>query len=263
MIKRLLFLFTMTSIPLMAFSASSIKELEVLGETAIFTLSQPKVHQVPSCVSAEHHNKWAINLSSLQGQAMYSLLVTAVSKEQPVKVSSTQRCESIATIEQAAGVALHKKPTQASSQVPALYKSDGVTKLGNIIGQYRNETYYASEVGSKGPSIYILYEHTTGLLFLDAQCRGEAYSEYGLQKRPIYIRNLDYYGAKSHPDNIDDRLNTKGQVKVYESRVEYIDTVPETTCRYKGFMASMYSESVTKVIRYPHPLCGESACIIK
>ncbi|BBN83627.1 hypothetical protein PA25_36120 [Pseudoalteromonas sp. A25] len=263
MTYRLIILLTILFIPLLSHAASKIKQLEVQGETAIFTLADPKSHAVPSCVSSDNQNKWAINLNSLQGQAMYSLLVTAVSKGMEVDVTSANRCEALPNVEQAAYLALNVSQTAQTAQGPALYKSDGVTKLGNIVAMpQHNSYYYVPDDGRKGADSYTLYEDNQNMLFLNAQCTGDAYVDGTIYRIPSYSRRLDLYIYHTSGSQSENRLYTKGNIPVF-----YLEQIPpyhefNYTCTNSNRVASDYTAAV-KVVTKPHDLCGESACIIK
>ncbi|MBD1582583.1 hypothetical protein [Pseudoalteromonas sp. S16_S37] len=265
MTYRQTILLTILFSPFLSNATSQIKQLEVQGETATFTLSAPKTHTIPSCVSNDNQNKWAINLNSLQGQAMYSLLVTAVSKGMEVDVTSANRCEALPNVEQAAYVALSVNQQVQKSQIPALYKSDGVTKLGNIVGSPAHHYYYYVPIeGAKIPKYYLASSANNPLFFLDAQCSGQPYiNSHFPGNPPAYSQAIDLFVWQTNYLVDDNKLNIHGQAKVYELKGTWVNDGYQYECTDTGKVASEYPITASKVVPSPHYLCGESACIIK
>ncbi|KID57545.1 hypothetical protein JF50_10175 [Pseudoalteromonas luteoviolacea] len=264
--KKNIFLLVSLAMSSGAIAASSVEQLEVYGDTVTFTLSAPKQHTPPSCVSVDNHNKWAINLNSLQGQAMYSLLASAVSKGQLVSVRSANRCESSPDIEQAAGVSLSTNyQSPLTTQQPSIYKGDGVTKLGTVIGFDGGRAYFIPNGGSNKVWSYIKYQtNNANPIFLNPQCNGDAYHDW-IPGTPSYIPELDKYVAKSNNNLAENRLNTKGNTPVYA--LVYKDKWQNLEYKYEcvaqNKVASEYSSSYSKLEPMPHPLCGDSACFLK
>ncbi|KZN68257.1 hypothetical protein N473_07475 [Pseudoalteromonas luteoviolacea CPMOR-1] len=259
-----------------AIAASSVEQLEVYGDTVTFTLSAPKQHTPPSCVSGDNHNKWAINLNSLQGQAMYSLLASAVSKGQLVSVRSANRCESSPDIEQAAGVSLSTNyQSPLTAQQPSIYKGDGVTKLGTVIGFDGGRAYFIPNGGSNLVWSYIKYQnYYDDPVFLNAQCAGDAYIRTN-PRSPTYIPAVDKYMTQLSNNLAENRLNTKGNIPVYALvnkvngkssivyKAEWQKFEYKYECVAQNKLASEYNSSYSKLEPMPHPLCGDSACVLK
>ncbi|OCQ18324.1 hypothetical protein A7985_24250 [Pseudoalteromonas luteoviolacea] len=251
------------SLPVASYATSSVSQLEIQGDTATFTLSSPKKHTPPNCVSASNQDKWAINLNSLQGQAMYSLLVTAISKEMLVEVTTAGRCEALPDVEQVAHIALNVSKVTQVNNIPALYKSDGVTKIGNIIGTPgHNYIYYAPIEGAKGIMKYIYDESNTQIFSLDKDCKSNNYvSAYTYNTS--YIKYLDLYIKASDASVPENKLGVHGSAKVYKLKPIYEnDTTTNYTCIDTGQTASALANAV-KIEPTPHYLCGERGCIIK
>ncbi|KZN68256.1 hypothetical protein N473_07470 [Pseudoalteromonas luteoviolacea CPMOR-1] len=241
-------------------AASSISHLEVAGKTAIFTLSNPKTHQVPNCVSAANHEKWAVNLSSLQGQATYSLLVTALSKGQFVTVNSASYCDTDLAIEVADGVSLTANTDRDVTHAVALYKGGGTTKIGKVIGwSDKHHGYvYTPLTGSINPDSYWHYSKRfpNNTVFITPDCSGDMYGWY-YENNPLHFYEavnsyLTYADGTQHGDKLSDH----GESRVYEM-------VDDTTCQVRtGNVAQGYSHH-RKMIKTTHPLCGEKPCVIK
>ncbi|WP_125784017.1 hypothetical protein [Pseudoalteromonas rubra] len=239
-------------------AASVVTQLDVLGEAVTFTLEQPKSHAIPGCVSADNQQKWAINLNSLQGQAMYSLLVTAISKEHLVNVTSANRCEAIADIEQAGSVSLQTNPNVQSGLGVSLYKGDGVTRIGTVTST-DNGIHYAPVNGSYRIQNYAL-SVLNATYYLDEQCQGQGYVNHTGHHSPYLIESKGKYYLKSDSSKHENLLSINGAKPVYELRVHYINGLQCTKARYT---ADQYDNRYTKLIEAEHPLCGWRACVIK
>lgn len=81
-----------TSISSFAASASSLEELMVQGDIAVFKTVAAKTHTSPECVAADKKAQWAVDLKTHSGRAMYSSLVTALSTGADIEVSSNNAC---------------------------------------------------------------------------------------------------------------------------------------------------------------------------
>jgi hypothetical protein len=120
------------------FAAAQVNYLNVDGNAVHFSISEAKAITSPSCVIAETNNRFSVSLQSEAGRAMYSLLITAMASKQAVTVESAQDCADITGVERAKGLSI--VPALVSSEGTSgkamyLYKDDGVTKLGRILGR--------------------------------------------------------------------------------------------------------------------------------
>ncbi|MBE0370360.1 hypothetical protein [Pseudoalteromonas aurantia] len=245
--------------PSMALAASTVSQLTVEGEVATFTLSEPKTHTVPSCVTAERTNQWAINLSSLQGQAMYSLLVTAVSKEQLVSVHSTMRCESLAGVEQAARILLSINQSSNGRHDGAwLYKGDGFTKVGKVISGDSGWYQYAPIGGTIKMHLYRpeIVENNNGFSYLDAECKGDPYLDYHGYEYLKFVKPVNHYLTYSDSTIKGNRLADHGHVHFYRG-----DT--NGGCTKETRSLAYQSTRAVKLEKTEHPLCGSTPCWIK
>ncbi|KZN68255.1 hypothetical protein N473_07465 [Pseudoalteromonas luteoviolacea CPMOR-1] len=240
-----------------AVAASSIKQLDVLGQTVTFTLAEPKSHQVPNCVSAQNHEKWAVNLNSLQGQAVYSLLVTAIAKEQLVSVQSANACESITDVEQVKNISLMVNNAIVNSNVPAIYDGSGMNKVGKIV-RFQNGIYeYVPIDGATDVERYINYT-TDSFYFLDSECKGELYSQNfsrTYRDRKLYSERFGSFFGYSDPDDTNNYLNSQGAKTVYQYN--------NGACLQQNGTASGFSYGALRLVPTTHPLCGDKPCIIK
>lgn len=244
--------------PCAAMAASTVAELNVSGDVATFTLSEPKTHAVPSCVNSDKQNHWAINLNSLQGQAMYSLLVTAVSKEQLVSVQSAGRCEAIADVEQVQSLSLSTNSNKSTGSGGAwLYKGDGVTKVGKILSAANNTYYYSPVEGTKTIVFYSpsTTENFSSLYFLDPECKVDPYKDYYGYPVLSYFKNVGEYFTFSDLNSEANRLSSHGSKPVY--------IIQNNSCiRNQSYIAQDHNRAV-KLEKTEHPLCGKTPCWIK
>lgn len=241
-----------------AIAASSIKQLDVLGQTVTFTLAEPKSHQVPNCVSAQNHEKWAVNLNSLQGQAVHSLLVTAIAKEQLVSVQSANACESIADIEQVKNISLMVNNATANSGALALYDGNGLNKIGVVVKSDGNAiTHYIPNGGAAKPVRHV-HNFMDDFYFLDDKCKGQAYRQNNLRfyaEEVIYSERLGAYFDFADSKDRSNHLSSQGAKTVYQ----YI----HGTCLKQSATASAFTSGQLKLVPTTHPLCGDKPCIIK
>ncbi|OCQ18325.1 hypothetical protein A7985_24255 [Pseudoalteromonas luteoviolacea] len=241
-----------------ASAAATVSELNVQGETATFTLSSPKTHTPPSCVSESNQNKWAINLNSLQGQAMYSLLVTAVSKEQAISVESALRCESLADVEQVKSISLSMNSSAPPSEGAWLYKGDGITKLGKVIS-YNNFGYaYTPNNGTQTPLFYAPSIATSGagLLYLDSECKTEPFLERHTYNYVVFYQQFNSYLTIANTSITENRMHDYGNAPVYK------DWGGQTGCVKESALAYQFSTAY-KLVKTEHDLCGKTPCWIK
>ncbi|KNC66279.1 hypothetical protein [Pseudoalteromonas ardens] len=242
-----------------AMAASQISQLNVTGDVAIFTLETPKTHTVPGCVTAENQNKWAVSLSSLQGQALYSLLVTAVSKDKLVSVQSAQRCESVADVEQVQGLTLSKDDRLGDSTGTWLYKGDGATKVAKVVSYSDRGGYtYLPLEGTQSIKHYApsITSSIHDLIFLDAECKGEFFKiNYGHPLLAFY-EYFDAYFTFADSSIKENRLWEYGSAPVYHYMGE------QQGCVKQNYTANQESRAI-KLEKTEHPLCGKTPCWIK
>lgn len=79
--------------------AASIAQLDIQGELVIFTTTEAKSHNVPTCVSTDNTEKWAVNLNTQKGVLAYGMLLSAFNAGLQIEVTSTDACEGATAIE--------------------------------------------------------------------------------------------------------------------------------------------------------------------
>ncbi|WP_194867676.1 hypothetical protein [Pseudoalteromonas sp. PPB1] len=242
-----------------AMAASQISQLNVSGDVAIFTLEAPKTHTVPGCVTAENQNKWAVSLSSLQGQALYSLLVTAVSKDKLVSVLSAQRCESVADVEQVQGLNLSSNKLNTNSASDTwIYKGDKVTKIGKVVTIEGNTFTYVPVDGTLKVHNYTpsIAPGLSSFTFLDAECKGDPYqSNYGYPFL-TFIESEGAYFTFADSSIKGNRMADHGHKAVYRLG-------GEGQCYLEDRYLAYQETRAVKLIKTEHPLCGKTPCWIK
>ncbi|WP_125784021.1 hypothetical protein [Pseudoalteromonas rubra] len=256
--KKLLITASLCLLSSTVMASSTVSQLNVTGDVAIFTLDTPKTHTVPGCVTAENKDKWALSLNTLQGQALYSLLVTAVSKDKWVSVQSAQRCESVADIEQVQGLTLSPNELNTSSASDSwLYMGDRVTKIGKVVtidrGTYR---YIPVEGTNKYHSYTPSYQaDLSGLTFLDSECKGDAYKDHYGHSFMAFIESEGAYFTFADASISGNRMRDHGHKAVYRlgSGKCYLED------RYQAYQDTR----AVKLIKTEHPLCGKTPCWIK
>ncbi|WP_157576860.1 hypothetical protein [Pseudoalteromonas rubra] len=239
-------------------AASTVSQLNVTGDVAIFTLDTPKAHTVPRCVTAENKDKWALSLSTLQGQALYSLLVTAVSKDKLVSVQSAQRCESVADVEQVQGLTLSSNKLSTSSASDTwLFKGDKVTKVGKVVTIEGNTHIYVPVEGtntghSYSPSIAADF---SGFYYLDAECKGDTYRLHYGHPFLTFIESEGAYFTFSDSSIHGNRMADHGHAPVYRAS--------GGQCYLEDRYLAYQETRAVKLEKTEHPLCGKTPCWIK
>ncbi|MGV2871280.1 fibrinogen-like YCDxxxxGGGW domain-containing protein [Colwellia sp. E150_009] len=73
--------------------AGQVSFLKVENDILYFSVVNSKTHLIPSCVTAENNDTWAISLSEGMGRAMYPMLMTAVAAKINVTVETKNTCD--------------------------------------------------------------------------------------------------------------------------------------------------------------------------
>lgn len=237
--------------------SSELDSIKLYAEKVVFSLKLAKTHTIPSCAATlpQNSNMWTFSLNDLHGRAMYSMLMTAVAKQQKVTVFSAQTC--IDNLEEVASLKLTvlTSPVIASSDKLFLYKGDGQTKLGIYAGIPTAGTieYFPLE----GP-FHIQYhkQSVQGLYYLNPQCEGDVYlnsnktvvdSKSHHFIRPLINSNNSYVTMKKH----------------YPEKTIYFYQKKSDTCQNTGRTNILDGGSYYKGEEFEHPLCGRLGCIVK
>lgn len=241
-------------------TSAQIKSLSVQGTTATFSLAQDKAHTSPACVHPDTKQLWSLDITSVQGRALYGLLMTAVSKSQLVSVRSANNCDVLAGIEQVAGLNVSFSDAQpAGSSTVALYKGDGVTKVGDVITVANGYVTYHDKANNWFAR-FTRRNSNSPVYYLDAQCQGQPYGLSGTwsdshNQGPTYSTILNAFLLASPSWETSNRLNIYGGNKVYAH-------LEDGSCVENG-VSYEKDASYTKLSETMHPMCGDKQCVIK
>ncbi|OCQ18319.1 hypothetical protein A7985_24225 [Pseudoalteromonas luteoviolacea] len=258
----------------LANSPSTIKTIELNGDFVRFSLHADKSHPLPSCVSTipELKNTWSFYLNDSHGKAMYTMLMTAVAKQQKITATSALSCNE--QIELVSGIELAvSAPTDVTADADDgkayLYKSDGFTKVGLVLngihtGRLPGEMV-SSPIGYTGQLLYvpldnptILREYSLGFsqnmtYYPDASCKSTPYI-HGYNQSDQLI-GVNYYQKEHEGLNGFYRANLSKLGSAVSSQWYYVD---EGACKPTGTPNPAYA--LEPAI---HPVCGSSLCIVK
>ena len=231
------------------FAAGNITYLNVVDDIVYFTTDEVKAG-MPSCVVAENAELWAVSLNHKTGRALYSLLVTAMAGKQAINVESGADCGDIAGIERAKGISLQPTAVSGSAgstSIVYLYKGDGETKLGRVIGAEQGTTVsFLSPDNNKFLQTYSYAVSTHTVDFDELDCSGNVYMPIGnykgyhpFVKGGMYVRTTSKRATTYRKSNV----NGQGVCTNYSA--------PQS--------ATLYPIDTT----YADPLCGDKICIFK
>ncbi|WP_281556443.1 hypothetical protein [Thalassomonas sp. RHCl1] len=234
-----------------AMAAAKVSYLNVDGDNVHFSTAEAKSAASPACVVAETNERFAVSLRTEAGRAMYSLLITAMSSDQPVTVVSGSDCGDVFGLERAQSVSISPDVTNEAGGAKSLYlyKGDGVTKLGRIInmGTTENKFYYQpvdSEVEVRQYTNSQLISNIGSIYYQTNDCTGTA-----------YIADNKYIG--SHGTYNDGKLLTR-----IGGRLSVITSSYLTNSGQCGTITPKYM-NLYGVSPYIDSLCGDAACIIR
>ncbi|GLX78732.1 hypothetical protein tinsulaeT_20720 [Thalassotalea insulae] len=253
--KNTLLAFTLSAFSALSFASSHISYLNVENDTVVFSLSDEKSHTIPSCVSSENQQKYAVSLTSETGRAVYSLLITAMASKQGIAVESANDCAVVSGIEQAMGVSIVPEViTTGSGKAMYLYKSDGVTKLGRILTTMSNTNNFLyfpvddnTQILSYNNKNWLSFKPSYSLYFDSSGCTGTAYIQSAGANTPYYLKNAYF--------------NNGGLLK----KGAYTYVAPRSVLRKDGVCIDQsyggtYHYSVSP---FSGDICGDSPCIFK
>ncbi|MBE0368565.1 hypothetical protein [Pseudoalteromonas aurantia] len=233
---------------------SQLQSIELVNDKVVFSLQSSKTHTTPSCAASPTQAQWTFALNDVNGRAMYSMLMTAVAKQQQVEVTSAQIClEQIELVSSIRLVVSQPTPTSsADSQTGQLYlyKGDGVTKLGIYAGQ--NAAIMYLPIGF--PAFLKGYDAKPhALYYLDEQCQGDAYLPENRRYAP-YLDPINNRFVKAESE----------RMKNYPDKKVYFYSLDTNDCRYQNFTsANTHGRNYYKANVVAHPLCGLKGCIVK
>ncbi|GLX78727.1 hypothetical protein tinsulaeT_20670 [Thalassotalea insulae] len=253
--KNTLLAFTLSAFSALSFASSHISYLNVENDTVVFSLSEAKSHTIPSCVSSENQQKYAVSLTSETGRAVYSLLITAMASKQGIAVESANDCAVVSGIEQAMGVSIVPEvKTTGDSKALYLYKNDGVTKLGRILNTTDNiNSFWYFPIDD--PTQVLKYNNRALLTlttdytvhFMNENCTGAMFIQYVNSSTPNYVKNR----------YIDDGGLMFGSSSSYQTLKSSMHA--DGSCQTNTLGQIRYRLMTLK----EDPLCGNGPCLFK
>lgn len=83
-----------------------IKSIEINNNLAIINVFPEKITGTISCVEETKRNQWAIDISTLQGKKLYSLILGAQSEQKNITLTSGRDCLNTSGYERLAGASV-------------------------------------------------------------------------------------------------------------------------------------------------------------
>lgn len=232
-------------------AAGTVDYLKIDKDVVLFSTTETNSAASPTCVANENTGIWSASLRSESGRAMYALLTTAVAKNMDVEVTSANDCADADEFERAEAVDLvfSDSESTASDSGVGLYKGDGVTRLGTVIGMgpEANSFYYAS-TEDQNSALFIenfMPDQSTNkpIFFSGANCTGTKYYPYTpnlVLSKPALNGGEVYYSSATRAS------------RTYKSNFY------STACIANSGTVNTYTLSV-----YNHPVCGNKPCIVR
>lgn len=235
-------------------SQAKLASVDLRDDHVMFALQSPKTHAIPSCAANATGTKemWTFSINDAQGRAMYSMLMTAVAKQQAVKVTSGQTC--FQQVELASGLSLvvseSTEPAGGTGNHLYLYKGDGVTKLGVFAGVHGTAIQY---LPLSGHAVVRYYrpEEVNGY-YDNPQCHGNKYVFFTVPASKLLVDT--FYGVYMK------RTDTK-MPQYPEKDVYHVVNSECVSANMKSSFSSMQNYRKTEPAE--HPLCGLNSCIVK
>ncbi|MFT5756078.1 MAG: hypothetical protein ACI9LM_000790 [Alteromonadaceae bacterium] len=242
-------------ISLEVLASSKISQLNVEGDVVYFSTSESKSVNNPSCVSVENAERWSTSLDNKSGRALYALLVSAVSSNANIEVTSANDCSIVTGVERALGVSLLPTqiitPTVSASSGLYLYAGDGVTKVGRIAEIIDVHTFYYWPLnGATKFEVFDLREGVTvsikleQMFYSENDCQGTLYA------------NTAVNGGLYYNPHVNDGEFYKGTQQSKYTIKSYMQT--------NGYCAAVqWTSDFAFLAPYKAPVCGERRCIVK
>ncbi|MCG7560703.1 hypothetical protein [Pseudoalteromonas sp. McH1-42] len=229
--------------------AGPITQIEIENNIVLFSTSSMAPSTV-ACVAENKNQLRSVSLDSHSGRAMYSLLITAVAKQQAVAVTSAQDCADLAGVERVQSLRLAPNTNAGNSNARSigLYASDGITRIGTLVdtahyknsaydsGQYR-WTYIDDEGGVDYKTLNISYNNAE-IQHEYSGCRGrQGLSTHG---EPVYHHGKYIMGDKNAP---------------------FTSSADRNAQNYSCF--NRQNQTSYEIIETEHPICGAGLCLVK
>ena len=99
-------IFSLLFLSVNAHSATKIDKMEVQGDLVIFTTIAAKTSAAPECMSSDHSNQWALNLTTNEGIELYSFLLIALSSSASIDITPANDCQGTENYERVLSLSL-------------------------------------------------------------------------------------------------------------------------------------------------------------
>lgn len=248
MFKRILCLVASILVANLAIASGKINFLNIEADKVYFSTVTEKVGVRPTCANAENLTKWAVSLTSNTGQAIYSMLVTAMAGGMPISVVSANDCADVDGVERPLGVSI--SPDITSKELVGvlnLYTGDEAIKLGRVVSAANNSEIYFHNLSTERLEYY-KFPNVATVNFKLPSCQGEGYS-----LSPGNIPQNFYHPM--YEDGAYLRVNGSSQtLKIYS----VLDSSGVCTERNNPSFSTFYPFEM-----WSHQLCGSSPCKFK
>ena len=149
-------LLTYSLFALDADAAGKVNYLNVDGDYVHFATTEAKTSASPECVIAGTNEHFTTSLKTESGRAIYSLLITAMTTEQGVSVTSAQDCNDVAGIERAKAVQISGLARSFPSVLDLLDE-----EVGHFVETFSAEAYRSTTIQLTGPAIIYFFNNNS------------------------------------------------------------------------------------------------------
>lgn len=189
--KLILFTTLLLTLLKLAHASAYINSVRIDGDTVYFTTTALKSHSIPSCVNLQNEQLWSFSLNNHSGRAQYTLIVTAAAKNSPVTVYSANDCQVTAGVERVSSIEImpsqpQQSPSSSQTGQLYLYKGDGETYIGTIVGSPSENTVLYSDIDDPTSQVRKhVFINTENLYFSGKNCTGYAFVNKSEIKKTI------------------------------------------------------------------------------
>lgn len=252
--KTSLLAFTFFSASFGLQAAGTVDFLEVDNDVVLFSTSETKIGTSPACMASDNANLWSVSLASNSGRAIYSLILTAMAKDDNVglNIQSAQDCADKTGLERASKVnlvATARNVSSGSSKSVGVYKADGTTHVGTLV-DYVNywDFHYVTNEAAWVPTHLQRYFTWEATWHLEPNCAG-----------PAYIQKANSSPFLHNPYYNDGKFFSALPTAVKHNVASYM--LVNGTCQEYVYVGINLYEITT--IDTEHEICGFGPCKFK
>ncbi|NOU52322.1 hypothetical protein HG263_17470 [Pseudoalteromonas sp. JBTF-M23] len=231
-----------------AAQAGLVNQVEVKNNTVLFS-TESMTDSTISCASNTNKKLRAFSLNTHDGRAMYSLIVTALSKNYAVEVHSALDCADTQDVERIQSLRLLADTSRENniSGSIGLYKHDGVTRLGlyqsGTLGFWR---YIDKDAENSHQSAFKEVRMQFGRQSVDTY-----YSGLNCTGEQLFHESL-YYSTEDKTFYNSDKANPVLAKSIYR----------DGAC-FKPDISSYNFKAYPLIKQTTHPVCGTGPCKIR